>query len=176
MTSYQPAQPHKSIPKPIQNSNLISRRPSAIVNSPNGNTASTFTASSSTLLKDDLHKIEENQAHLNHSEEIVVDKEQPTSNNTNNNNNITSNSNQSSLKPVNQLSPRDGVLKPPYNQLNKRPPVNGEKPQWKGKPVLYDCDRSSRNPLPHSVPDGLDESLVFESRFESGNLRQVRRM
>jgi len=74
----------------------------------------------------------------------------------------------------NQLTPREGNLKPPINQGAKR--QNGGKPVWKGKPVIYDCDRSSRSPLPHSVPDGLDESLIFESRFESGNLRQVRRM
>ena len=76
----------------------------------------------------------------------------------------------------NQLTPRDFSLKPPINQGGKRQGQNGGKPIWKGKPVIYDCDRSSRAPLPHSVPEGLDESLIFESRFESGNLRQVRRM
>ena len=74
----------------------------------------------------------------------------------------------------NQLTPREGTLKPPINLGGKR--QNNGKPVWKGKPVIYDCDRSSRSPLPHSVPDGMDESLIFESRFESGNLRQVRRM
>ena len=74
----------------------------------------------------------------------------------------------------NQLTPREGTLKPPLNQGSKR--QIGGKSVWKGKPVIYDCDRSSRSPLPHSVPENMDESLIFESRFESGNLRQVRRM
>ena len=79
-------------------------------------------------------------------------------------------------KKLAQLSPRDDPLKPPINPGGKRQVQNGGKSVWKGKPVIYDCDRSSRSPLPHSVPEGMDESLVFESRFESGNLRQVRRM
>lgn len=59
-----------------------------------------------------------------------------------------------------------------YNSNNE----NNEKPQWRGKPVIYDSERSSRTPLPHAVPEKMCESLIFESRFESGNLRQVRRM
>ena len=56
---------------------------------------------------------------------------------------------------------------------NKRHPV---KTEWRGKHVIFDCDRHPKTPLVHSTPEGFDESLIFESRFESGNLRQVRRM
>nr|XP_039257759.1 uncharacterized protein LOC120334341 isoform X2 [Styela clava] len=54
--------------------------------------------------------------------------------------------------------------------------VNNKEQKWRGKPVIYDCERSSRAPLPHAIPHGFPESLIFESRFESGNLRQVRRI
>nr|XP_026690269.1 uncharacterized protein LOC104265751 isoform X2 [Ciona intestinalis] len=67
------------------------------------------------------------------------------------------------------MSPRSTTA--PYTKH-----TNGlSKPMWHGKPVVYDSERSSRSPPPHSVPDGMPESLVFESRFESGNLRQARR-
>ncbi|BFZ21529.1 hypothetical protein BsWGS_24568 [Bradybaena similaris] len=48
--------------------------------------------------------------------------------------------------------------------------------KWRGVQVAYDSDRSPRdfNPLP--VPDGCCPTLMFESRFECGNLRQARRV
>jgi len=71
------------------------------------------------------------------------------------------------------LSPRDN-----QNGSGATAPNVGSstKAVWRGKPVIFDSERSSRAPLPHCIPDGMDESLQFESRFESGNLRQVRRM
>jgi len=47
--------------------------------------------------------------------------------------------------------------------------------KWRGKPVVFDSDRSTKSPVFHFVPDGFQPSLEFESRFESGNLRQARR-
>nr|CAB3263164.1 uncharacterized protein LOC104265751 [Phallusia mammillata] len=70
------------------------------------------------------------------------------------------------------LSPREQ----PQHGKSETNGTNNPKGIWRGKPVIYDCERSSRSPMPHSVPDGMDESLLFESRFESGNLRQVRRI
>ncbi|XP_076800920.1 uncharacterized protein LOC143445595 isoform X1 [Clavelina lepadiformis] len=87
-----------------------------------------------------------------------------------------------------QASPRDSLIGSTTSTVGLRQghdPIGrqqghgnnpGNKQAWRGKPVIYDSERSSRTPLPHSVPDGMDESLVFESRFESGNLRQVRRI
>ena len=52
----------------------------------------------------------------------------------------------------------------------------GPEDRWRGKPVVFDSDRSTKSPVFHFVPDGFEPSLEFESRFESGNLRQARRM
>ncbi|XP_022106221.1 uncharacterized protein LOC110987635 isoform X9 [Acanthaster planci] len=41
---------------------------------------------------------------------------------------------------------------------------------------IFDSERTSKGTIPHSVPEGCPPSLVFESRFESGNLRQARRV
>ncbi|XP_071804043.1 uncharacterized protein [Asterias amurensis] len=41
---------------------------------------------------------------------------------------------------------------------------------------VFDSERTSKGTIPHTVPDGCCPSLVFESRFESGNLRQARRV
>ena len=131
---------------------------------------------SSFTLKQETNGTIEAKPHLNQSVESDEVEKQSIPNNCNDSSNTFSPSSQSSLKSSNQLSPRDCILKTSNNQISKRTIAKGGKPQWKGKPVIYDCDRSSRSPLPHSVPEGLDESLVFESRFESGNLRQVRRM
>ena len=47
--------------------------------------------------------------------------------------------------------------------------------RWRGLFIVYDSERSKRNHRPAALPDGHCPSLVFESRFESGNLRQARR-
>ena len=47
---------------------------------------------------------------------------------------------------------------------------------WEQTRVVYDSERTSKGTVPHPVPEGCSESLVFESRFESGNLRQAKRM
>ena len=52
----------------------------------------------------------------------------------------------------------------------------GHEDRWRGKAVVFDSDRSTKSPVFHFVPDGFEPSLEFESRFESGNLRQARRM
>ncbi|XP_052085555.1 uncharacterized protein LOC127723104 isoform X46 [Mytilus californianus] len=48
--------------------------------------------------------------------------------------------------------------------------------KWRGVLIVYDSERSSRDRQPQPVPDGCCPNLVFESRFESGNLRQARRV
>ncbi|RUS91741.1 hypothetical protein EGW08_000449, partial [Elysia chlorotica] len=50
------------------------------------------------------------------------------------------------------------------------------KGKWRGVQVAYDSERSSRDFSPLPVPEGCCPSLVFESRFECGNLRQARRV
>ncbi|XP_076437932.1 cytosolic carboxypeptidase 2-like [Babylonia areolata] len=48
--------------------------------------------------------------------------------------------------------------------------------QWKGTLIVYDSEKSPRDHCPTPVTEGLCPSLRFESRFESGNLRQARRI
>ncbi|KAL3887872.1 hypothetical protein ACJMK2_000261, partial [Sinanodonta woodiana] len=48
--------------------------------------------------------------------------------------------------------------------------------KWRGALIVYDSERSSRDHFPQSVPEGCCPTLHFESRFESGNLRQARRV
>nr|XP_022332563.1 cytosolic carboxypeptidase 2-like isoform X28 [Crassostrea virginica]XP_022332571.1 cytosolic carboxypeptidase 2-like isoform X28 [Crassostrea virginica] len=48
--------------------------------------------------------------------------------------------------------------------------------KWRGVLIVYDSERSSRDHSPQPVPEGCCPNLVFESRFESGNLRQARRV
>ncbi|XP_033727310.1 cytosolic carboxypeptidase 3-like isoform X28 [Pecten maximus] len=48
--------------------------------------------------------------------------------------------------------------------------------KWRGVLIVYDSERSSRDRVPQPVPDGCCPNLLFESRFESGNLRQARRV
>lgn len=48
--------------------------------------------------------------------------------------------------------------------------------KWRGTQVVYDSEKSGRDYEPNPVAEGVAPSLVFESRFESGNLRQARRM
>ncbi|VDI71369.1 Hypothetical predicted protein [Mytilus galloprovincialis] len=48
--------------------------------------------------------------------------------------------------------------------------------KWRGVLIVYDSERSSRDRQPQPVPEGCCPNLVFESRFESGNLRQARRV
>ncbi|XP_078584263.1 uncharacterized protein LOC144866622 isoform X3 [Branchiostoma floridae x Branchiostoma japonicum] len=47
---------------------------------------------------------------------------------------------------------------------------------WRGKVVVFDSERMAKGQVPHNVPEGCCPSLSFESRFESGNLRQARRI
>jgi len=48
--------------------------------------------------------------------------------------------------------------------------------KWRGVLIVYDSERSSRDRQAQPVPEGCCPNLVFESRFESGNLRQARRV
>ncbi|XP_055956157.1 cytosolic carboxypeptidase 2 [Patella vulgata] len=48
--------------------------------------------------------------------------------------------------------------------------------RWRGMLVVYDSERSQRDHAPQPVPEGCCPNLVFESRFECGNLRQARRV
>ncbi|KAL8585690.1 hypothetical protein ACOMHN_022337 [Nucella lapillus] len=56
---------------------------------------------------------------------------------------------------------------------NQTTPYHG---RWRGTLIVYDCERSPREYNPQPVSEGCCPSLVFESRFESGNLRQARRI
>nr|XP_054750843.1 cytosolic carboxypeptidase 2-like isoform X1 [Lytechinus pictus] len=47
---------------------------------------------------------------------------------------------------------------------------------WEGTQNVFDSERTSKGTIPHTIPEGCCPSLVFESRFESGNLRQARRI
>ncbi|XP_071941889.1 uncharacterized protein [Antedon mediterranea] len=47
---------------------------------------------------------------------------------------------------------------------------------WDGSLMVYDSERSSRTSAILDVPEGCCSSLLFESRFESGNLRQAKRV
>ncbi|XP_071854551.1 uncharacterized protein [Apostichopus japonicus] len=47
---------------------------------------------------------------------------------------------------------------------------------WEGTQVVFASERLSKGTVPHTTPDGCSQSIVFESRFESGNLRQARRV
>eukprot|EP00062_Callorhinchus_milii_P008414 gi/632951319/ref/XP_007891223.1/ PREDICTED: cytosolic carboxypeptidase 2-like [Callorhinchus milii] len=54
-------------------------------------------------------------------------------------------------------------------------------PEAQGKRLRYKClvfdsKRNTKEPVPHSVPDDWLPSLVFESRYESGNLHQAWRV
>ena len=48
--------------------------------------------------------------------------------------------------------------------------------RWRGHQVVYDSEKCGRTYEPPPVPDGHAPSLLFESRFESANLRQARRV
>ncbi|WAR16337.1 CBPC2-like protein [Mya arenaria] len=48
--------------------------------------------------------------------------------------------------------------------------------KWRGVLIVFDSERSSRDHFPNPVPQGCCPSLLFESRFECGNLRQARRV
>ncbi|XP_060592110.1 cytosolic carboxypeptidase 3-like isoform X5 [Ruditapes philippinarum] len=48
--------------------------------------------------------------------------------------------------------------------------------KWRGVLIVYDSERSSRDHFPSPVPQGCCPNLLFESRFECGNLRQARRV
>eukprot|EP00057_Strongylocentrotus_purpuratus_P007590 XP_011662064.1 PREDICTED: uncharacterized protein LOC580601 isoform X4 [Strongylocentrotus purpuratus] len=47
---------------------------------------------------------------------------------------------------------------------------------WEGTQNVFDSERTTKGTIPHTIPEGCCPSLVFESRFESGNLRQARRI
>ncbi|XP_070209667.1 uncharacterized protein [Littorina saxatilis] len=57
---------------------------------------------------------------------------------------------------------------------NQTTPFNNGR--WRGTLIVYDSERSPREYNPQPVSEGCCPNLVFESRFESGNLRQARRM
>ncbi|XP_077868214.1 uncharacterized protein LOC100369281, partial [Saccoglossus kowalevskii] len=48
--------------------------------------------------------------------------------------------------------------------------------RWDKVISVFDSERTTKGSLPHDVPEGCAPSLMFESRFESGNLRQARRI
>ncbi|KAL4217925.1 hypothetical protein ACF0H5_022664 [Mactra antiquata] len=48
--------------------------------------------------------------------------------------------------------------------------------KWRGVLIVFDSERSSRDHFASPVPQGCCPSLLFESRFECGNLRQARRV
>ena len=48
--------------------------------------------------------------------------------------------------------------------------------KWRGSQIVYDSERSDRDAHASGAPEGHVPGLKFESRFESGNLRQARRV
>ncbi|XP_067664488.1 uncharacterized protein [Haliotis asinina] len=56
---------------------------------------------------------------------------------------------------------------------NQDTPFHG---RWRGVLIVYDSERSPREHHAQPVPEGCCPNLLFESRFESGNLRQARRV
>ncbi|XP_070534076.1 uncharacterized protein [Ptychodera flava] len=48
--------------------------------------------------------------------------------------------------------------------------------RWDRVISVFDSERTTKGSVPHDVPEGCAPSLMFESRFESGNLRQARRI
>jgi hypothetical protein len=47
---------------------------------------------------------------------------------------------------------------------------------WRGVIVVFDSERTPKDSVPAFFSQRHSPNLVFESRFESGNLRQARRM
>ncbi|CAH1248158.1 AGBL3 [Branchiostoma lanceolatum] len=62
-----------------------------------------------------------------------------------------------------------------HRTINDNDPTRFPRP-WRGKVVVFDSERMAKGQVPHNVPEGCCPSLSFESRFESGNLRQARRI
>lgn len=48
--------------------------------------------------------------------------------------------------------------------------------RWRGLFIVFDSERSPKDHQPVPVSDDFCPTLIFESRFESGNLRQARRV
>ncbi|XP_064653134.1 uncharacterized protein LOC135503474 isoform X3 [Lineus longissimus] len=48
--------------------------------------------------------------------------------------------------------------------------------KWRGTHIVFDSEKSGKDYIPPAVQEGHCPSLLFESRFESGNLRQARRV
>nr|XP_022332429.1 uncharacterized protein LOC111129975 isoform X14 [Crassostrea virginica] len=75
--------------------------------------------------------------------------------------------------------PEEPLFTSAHNQQFTKTFDNQQTPytsKWRGVLIVYDSERSSRDHSPQPVPEGCCPNLVFESRFESGNLRQARRV
>ncbi|XP_078664831.1 uncharacterized protein LOC144907542 isoform X3 [Branchiostoma floridae x Branchiostoma belcheri] len=78
----------------------------------------------------------------------------------------------SPLEPEQLMSAKDFFQ---HRTINDNDPSRFPR-QWRGKVVVFDSERMAKGQVPHNVPEGCCPSLSFESRFESGNLRQARRI
>ncbi|XP_066268250.1 uncharacterized protein [Branchiostoma lanceolatum] len=78
----------------------------------------------------------------------------------------------SPLDPEKLMSAKDFFQ---HRTINDNDPTRFPRP-WRGKVVVFDSERMAKGQVPHNVPEGCCPSLSFESRFESGNLRQARRI
>jgi len=54
--------------------------------------------------------------------------------------------------------------------------VNTDTQSWRGVVIVFDSERTPKDSVPTYVGQRHISSLIFESRFESGNLRQARRV
>ncbi|CAD5114345.1 DgyrCDS3484 [Dimorphilus gyrociliatus] len=71
-------------------------------------------------------------------------------------------------------------IEPLFCKDNKKLSIDKQQTEfdrrWRGVQIVYDSEKSGKDYQPPPVASGFCPSLTFESRFESGNLRQVRRV
>ncbi|CAF5134148.1 unnamed protein product, partial [Rotaria sp. Silwood1] len=82
-----------------------------------------------------------------------------------------------------ELTPKEFYLSSSMSRINNRQTYDNQPAIYKYRDILkhpiivYDMDKSSRNQqIKQSDNDQISPQLIFESRFEGGNLRQVRRV
>ncbi|CAF4990026.1 unnamed protein product, partial [Rotaria sp. Silwood1] len=82
-----------------------------------------------------------------------------------------------------ELTPKEFYLSSSMSRINNRQTYDNQPAIYKYRDILkhpiivYDMDKSSRNQqIKQSDNDQISPQLIFESRFEGGNLRQVRRL
>lgn len=67
-------------------------------------------------------------------------------------------------------------IKVPTKTVDTQETPYNDNIRWMRSVVVYDCEKTPPENIPVPTPSDCCPSLVFESRFESGNLRQARRV